>query len=313
MTTTGFSSGSQPTQSVVPMSARSQRLLSGLSGEDRLIEIGPSFNPVAAKSAGWNTVVVDHGSRAELVAKYATARDVDTSLIEDVDVVWRGGPLENGFAPADAGTFTALIASHVLEHVPDPIAFFQSAGTLLHPTRGSIRLALPDKRLCFDLFRPAVTTGRVLAAHRGHGARHSYADLFDHVAYLTRLAGRAAWAREPLTALSLDHTLQQARGNAESGTTATAEYVDCHAWQFTPASFELLVLELGVLGEIDWRIEWLEPQSAMEFLVSLSRPSRAFASFEDLQARRLELLRRMLLEMREVTDQLLAGMPASNG
>ena len=295
------------------LSDRSRLLLSGLAATDRLIEIGPSFNPVAAKAAGWNTVVVDHGSRAELVAKYSTALEVDTALIEDVDVVWRGGPLEAGFPPGDAGTFAALVASHVLEHVPDPIAFFQSAARLLHPTRGSIRLALPDKRLCFDLFRPTATTGRVLAAHRGDGVRHTYADLFDHVAYLTRLAGRAAWAREPLKELALDHTLEQARGNADAGTGATAGYVDCHAWQFTPASFELLVLELGVLDEIDWRIDWLEPQPAMEFLVSLSRPRRTFAALEDLQARRLELLRRMLLEMRDVTDHLLDSLPAVNG
>ena len=293
------------------LSARSRRLLAGLSAADRLIEIGPSYNPVASKATGWKTVVVDHGSRAELVAKYSTAPEAATEQIEDVDVVWRGGPLERGFPPGDAGTFSALIASHVLEHVPDPIAFFQSAATLLHPVRGSIRLALPDKRLCFDFFRPAATTGRVLAAHRGDGVRHSYADLFDHVAYLTRLGGRAAWAWEPLAAIALDHTLEQARGNAEAGTAATAGYVDCHAWQFTPASFELLVLELGALGAIDWRIDWLESQPAMEFLVSLSRPRQTFATLEALQARRLELLRRTILETRDVADRLLDAMPAA--
>jgi SAM-dependent methyltransferase len=293
------------------LSDRSRRLLAGLSPQDRLIEIGPSYNPVAAKAAGWNTVVVDHGSRAELVAKYSTAPEAPTEQIEEVDVIWRGGPLEAGFAAGDAGRFTALVASHVLEHVPDPIGFFQSAARLLHPTDGSIRRALPDKRLCFDLFRPAATTGRVLAAHRGDGARHTYADLFDHVAYLTRLAGRAAWTREPLTALSLDHTVEQARGNAEVGAVTGTGYVDCHAWQFTPASFELLVLELGVLGEIDWRIDWLEPQPAMEFLVSLSRPRETFSSVDAVQARRLALVRRMMLELRDVTDQLLDTLPAT--
>jgi len=305
------SAGALATGPSPALSDRSGRLLAGLSIEDRLIEIGPSFNPVAAKMAGWKTVVVDHGSRADLVAKYRTAPEVDTTHIEDVDVVWRGGPLERGFPPGDAGTFSALIASHVLEHVPDPIAFFKSAATLLHPSRGSIRLALPDKRLCFDVFRPAATTGRVLAAHRGDGSRHTYADLFDHVAYLARLAGRGAWAREPLKGLSLDHTLEQARGNADLGAAAGSGYVDCHAWQFTPASFELLIVELGALGEIDWRIDWLEPQPAMEFLVSLSRPRKVFATLEDLQACRLVLLRQTLLELRELTDQMLEAVPAA--
>ena len=78
-----------------------------------------------------------------------------------------------------------------------------------------------------------------------------------------------------------------------------------------PASFELLVLELGVLGEIDWRIDWLEPQPAMQFLVSLSRPRETFSSVDAVQARRLALLRRMMLELRDVTDQLLDTLPAT--
>lgn len=63
------------------LSDRSRRLLAGLSIEDRLIEIGPSFNPVAPKMAGWKTVVVDHGSRADLVAKYAQPLDRATSIV----------------------------------------------------------------------------------------------------------------------------------------------------------------------------------------------------------------------------------------
>jgi hypothetical protein len=260
------------------LSDRSRRLLAGLCSADRLIEIGPSYDPVAAKAAGWNTVVVDHASRAGLIAKYAQAAAAAVDRIEEVDVVWSGGPLDAGFAPTGAGAFSALIASHVLEHLPDPIGFLQAAARLLHPVEGTIRLALPDKRLCFDLFRPVATTGRVLAAHRTGAALHGYAELFDHVAYLTRLDGRAAWTREPLDGLALDHTLAQARGNAEHGSRAGADYVDCHAWQFTPASFELLVVELAALGEIDWQVDWIEPQPAMEFLACLSRPARRWAS-----------------------------------
>ncbi len=282
---------------------RTSLLLSGLTHDSRVIEIGPSYGPVAAKAAGWRTTVVDHGDRAALVAKYERDPSVDTSRIEEVDVIWAGGPLADAFPAHDRGSYAAVIASHVLEHVPDPIGFFKAAEALVDSRSGLLRLALPDRRLCFDVFRPMSTTGRVLAAHRAGATRHGYAELFDHVAYLARLDGRAAWGAEPLTGLALDHTLEQAYRHAEQATAPSARYVDCHAWQFTPASFELIVLELATLGVIDWRIDWIEPQPYTEFLVSLSRPRLPIAP-GDLQQRRGELLKRMIFEMRDCADRL---------
>jgi hypothetical protein len=287
------------------MSDRATLLLSGLSKDSRLIEIGPSYNPLAAKSAGWLTTVVDHADRAALVAKYADDPSVDAGRIEDVDIVWAGGRLDEAFPAASWGGYTALIASHVLEHLPDAIGFFTAAQALLNPGTGVLRLALPDRRLCFDIFRPQATAGRLLAAHRAAATRHTYADLFDHVAYLARLDGRAAWTAEPLAGLALDHTLEQAYRHAEQATAPAARYVDCHAWQFTPASFELIVLELAALGVIDWRIDWIETQPYTEFLVSLSRPRLALSA-TDLQQRRGELLKQMIIEMRDCADRLAA-------
>lgn len=285
------------------MGDRVSLLLSGLSRDSRLIEIGPSYGPLAPKAEGWRTTVVDHADRAALVGKYRGDPSVDSGRIEEVDVVWRGGPLDEAFPSASHGGYTALIASHVLEHLPDAIGFLKSAETLLDSRTGRLRLALPDRRLCFDIFRPPATTGRLLAAHRSAAIRHSYADLFDHVAYLARIDGRAAWTAEPLGGLALDHSLEQARHHAEQAAAPDAPYVDCHAWQFTPASFELIVLELAALGVIDWRIEWIEPQPCTEFLVSLSRPRQA-PDPDDLQRRRGALLKRIIVEMRDVANRL---------
>jgi hypothetical protein len=57
-----------------------------------IIELGPSFNPLARKDAGWNTTVVDHDTREALAAKFAGAPGVDASAIEEVDIIWRDGP-----------------------------------------------------------------------------------------------------------------------------------------------------------------------------------------------------------------------------
>ena len=47
------------------MSTRADILLAPIARSVRIIEIGPSFNPLAPRSAGWNTRVVDHLGRMD--------------------------------------------------------------------------------------------------------------------------------------------------------------------------------------------------------------------------------------------------------
>lgn len=285
------------------MSERNARLLEGVARDALLIEIGPSFNPVAPKAEGWQVTIVDHASQAELVAKYAGGA-VDTDRIEPVDVIWAGGPLHAAVPVEHHRRYAALIACHVVEHLPDLIGFLRSAEQLVDPQHGALLLAVPDKRLCFDFFRPHSTTGQFLEAHRAGRGQHAPRTMFDYVAYSATNGGHAGWGQQQLTALRLEHGLEQAREQmdlAEAG----SEYADCHGWQFTPASFELLVLEFGALELTDWRVEWLEPQPAVEFLARLVRGRERFADAAAREARRLELLKRMVLEQREQADLLL--------
>src|SRR6478735_6926377 len=95
---------------------RNARLLEGVARDAALMEIGPSFNPVAPKAEGWQVTIVDHASQAELVAKYAGGA-VETDRIEPVDVVWAGGPLHEAVPVERHGSYAALIACHVVEHL----------------------------------------------------------------------------------------------------------------------------------------------------------------------------------------------------
>jgi hypothetical protein len=47
--------------------------------------------------------------------------------------------------------------------------------------------------------------------------------------------------------------------------------VDCHGWQFTPASFELIILELAALKLIDFTIDKVFPSGGCEFTVHLRK------------------------------------------
>jgi SAM-dependent methyltransferase len=291
------------------MSGRNERLRDGLRPSDPIIEIGPLHSPVAPKAEGWATTVVDHATRDELVAKYTGHAGVDPARIEEVDVVWRSGPLHAAFPPETHGTFAALIASHVIEHIPDPIGFVEAAARLLRAD-GVIALAVPDKRWCFDLFKALSTTGQMLAAHRIGAQRHQPATRFDHNAYTALDGGRPGWGREALSAIAFCVPLEEAKAQFDAySDAADAPYVDCHAWHFTPSSFQLIILELAGIGVADWRVEWILPQPSTEFLVQLRRGGERFPDAAAREARRLELLKQTLLELREQTDWLLPPAP----
>ncbi len=174
------------------MPTRKELLLAGISKHARITEIGPSFNPVASKAEGWNCWSIDHLDRDGLVAKYAKDPSVDTTRIETVDFVWTGGALSDAVPLELHGSFDAFIASHVIEHTPDLLAFLTGAETLLKPD-GVVVLAIPDKRYCFDYFQPLTTTGQIIEAHAERRSRHTRRLSFDHVAYSVSNNGRIAW------------------------------------------------------------------------------------------------------------------------
>ncbi len=306
-------SGTVVASDVVPDAPpdRAAILLAGATPDWRIIEIGPSHAPIAPRSAGWNTTVVDHADQAGLIAKYATDPLFDTSRIEPVDVVWTGGPLDAAVPAALHGSFDLLIASHVIEHFPDPIGVLKSAETLLRPDGGTVSLAVPDKRVCFDFFRPPSTTGQLLAAHRQGRTRHTAASLFDHAAYFAQLDGRIGWGWHEGTAeVRADGGLARAyEAFSKASEDPGSDYADCHAWMYTPASFQLAILEIAAVGVIDLRVERVEPQGGVEFLVHLKRGRAQFDSVEAFEARRRALMSEMVRDLHAQTKLFAEGPP----
>jgi predicted SAM-dependent methyltransferase len=292
------------------VSSRTDSLLGSISKQSRIIEIGPSFNPIAPRSAGWNSASIDHLTREGLAAKYGAHPGVDVNKIEPVDFVWTGGLLSDAVPLEQHGSFDVFLASHVIEHTPDLVAFLDAAQALLKKD-GVVILAIPDKRYCFDYFQPLTTTGQVLDAHTKRRLRHSGERAFDHYAYAVTDGGAESWGQRASQGIHLIHRLEGAVQNY-SLSENSAEYHDLHAWHFVPPSFELLLLELAALGETDWRVERVTPTAGWEFFAWLRRGGeRQLQSFstEDLQSRRMVLLKRILLETQAQIDWLLASEP----
>jgi SAM-dependent methyltransferase len=282
---------------------RSGKILCEIDRSAKILEVGPSYSPVVPKSAGWQSWSVDHSSAEELRRIY-TGHDVDVSRIEDVDFVWTTGPMDAAVPPEHHGTFDACIASHVIEHMPDLVGFFGAVSRLLKE-RSVLSLVVPDKRFCFDYFKPLSTTGGALEAHAARRTRHTKKSAFENAAYNVRSSNGIAWGQQRLGTLSFSETsLEGAREAFERHQdSADAPYADLHSWYFTPSSFSLIVTELAHLGLVDFSVGTCHGTEGCEFFVTLrkGRPG----SCADLDALRLELLRSVVLEMKEQADFLL--------
>jgi hypothetical protein len=280
---------------------RLDKLLFAIDRKSRILEIGPSYNPAAPKAAGWQTYVVDHASQAELQAKYAD-HNVSCDKIEPVDFIWAEGAIHDAVPTDLHGRFNACIASHVIEHVPNPIAFFQSLDCLLTEA-GVLSLAVPDKRYCFDFFRPLTLAPAWMEAFERGSNRHSRRNLLEYFAYQAYNGKRFVWDQYDGVSLRLPGELEWAKTNADAGGTSEFDpYVDCHAWCFTPSSFSLLILELNHLELIGFRVDQLFPTAGCEFIVTLRKSQEKIGP--QIQSQRLDLLHAVNRELSDQSQQM---------
>jgi len=265
----------------------------------KILEIGPSYSPLAPRSGGWRSLSLDHATEEQLREKY---RDLPgAEQINPVDFVWREGPIDSAIPADQHGTFDAIIASHVIEHFPDPLAFFLSAAVLLKEA-GLISLVIPDKRFMFDFFRPLSQTSDYLYAHYMHRTRHSKKTAFDNNAAYVREGGAITWSARVVSNfgfIGVD-TLRDAQA-AFDGLVEdeTGEYVDFHGTVYTPSSFELIMLELGQLGHLPFVIEHRFPTSGCEFFVTCRKGEPKKLGPDALARERLRLMKAIVRELAE--------------
>jgi glycosyltransferase involved in cell wall biosynthesis len=228
--------------------------------------------------------------------------------IEAVDFVWQDGPLTELLPRAMLGKYDGLLASHVGEHLPDLIAFFQDASRILKES-AVIALALPDKRVCFDFFQPLTTTGDLVEAHAEKRTRHRRVSFFNQAAYFVTRANEGGWLHSDSTSpFRLMNSLSAAQQVFDAvDENPKSAYLDTHAWTFTPKSFELLILELNLLGHINWAIRVIETTPGVEFHVWLEQRKLDIPE-ADINLRRLALLSAIVCESRSAIAQF-ANIP----
>ena len=227
-----------------------------------------------------------------------TIPDKGVSLIEHVDIVGSATEISSLIPVFEHGTFDYILSSHNFEHLPNPIKFLQGCQKLLKPG-GVLSMAVPDKRACFDLFRPHTTVIDWLVAYRADRSRPSPEQIFQSSAYCSTLKHRtnnvgAFSVHTPLIGITVDGDLGASyRKWQASGETST--YEDAHCSVMTPASFELLILECRHLGLLSLEIESVSEPEGCEFFVRLVN-SRVACAVPDISAARTTLMRKTLEE-----------------
>lgn len=286
---------------------RKQAILSYIGADAHGIEIAPWFNPIVTPGCNRTAVVLDVFDRPTLVARAEIDPAIDKAMIGQigkVDLV--GSACEVAelasalFGPEER--FDFVVSSHNLEHLPDPVRFLRGCQTLLK-TGGVVAMAVPDKRACFDFFRPHSGTGDMLQAFHERRERPTFAQSFGQIGYSAQL-------RQPSGdsfAFSLDANPSDMAllGDLTGAYTQWLDrietdnnaYHDTHCWTFTPSSLELILTELTLLGLVNLEIVSVSAVVGCEFYVHLrKRPDDALPQ-SGLAERRELLLQQTIDEL----------------
>lgn len=240
------------------------------------LEIGPSHQPIAPKSAGYDVKILDYTDREGLIRKY-TELGVDPSRIEDVDFVWRGESYTE--LVGGEGIFDWVIASHCMEHVPDMVGFLADCRKILKPG-GVLVLALPDHRYIFDALRMPSSLAAVIDSHLRRDRNPTPGTVAEFNLLFSNRGGKEIWSRWSLDRFrrpTLVRSPDEAR-KAMARRIESEEYVDVHVWCFTPDSFHAILgglRDLGILDGWQWSAPLARGYEFLSFLTAIDPASPA--------------------------------------
>ena len=208
------------------------------------LEIGPYDRPIVHKKHG-PVKYLDYYSADELRAKSGAGRVPEE--VVDLDYVIQGKRI----GEVVTEKFDYVVASHVIEHVPNMIDWLNELSGVL-VDGGRIFLAVPDKRYTFDIARPLTTTGQIIQNYKSGKTRPSYGDVFDVHRYHKKVNPAVVWQgkfnveKVPYT---FDIAFSEKQGNI-----ALKRYFDCHCSVFTCESFLEIMADLLALSSIPFKV-----------------------------------------------------------
>ncbi len=237
-----------------------------------IIEIGPFFNPIFPKKAGFNTTTVDVLTKTELTkVAIGSLRLSEEQIknIEEVDVIWKGSLFKT---VGREHRYDVICSSHNFEHQPNPLSFLLEVEKLLAP-EGVCTLAIPIASRCFDLFRNLSTTKDFLTAYRSNKVQADWLDIYDADSLKVKDSPIALHKHHKfeISELSTQDSLNlHSISQEELLRGAPSGYTDIHISILNPARFKFIMYELSRLGFLKSLKIFEIKEVGHEFFVHLS-------------------------------------------
>jgi hypothetical protein len=278
---------------------RKEKILGRITKNQLGIEIGPWFNPIAPKREGFNCLSLDLYNSETLMSRALADPGVPPNLpplIEPVDIVGSSVDIgELSQAHGCKGRVDYIVSSHNLEHIPDPIRFLQGCCETLK-LGGIVSLAIPDKRACFDHFRPHSSLGDWLEAYFENRSKPTLKQVFESHQLGALYEGSGAFH------IGIDSSKITPTNNIRLGlefwenqlSLGDKQYNDAHCWALTPALLELFMLDLGMLGLVQLSAQEISGPDGCEFyavLRNMGADWKPYFTETEYLSRRTELIR----------------------
>jgi len=250
--------------------------------DKRGIEVAPYFNPIVSRRDGFNVLILDVFDTERLRQNAANDPNIPRrriAEIEDVDIVADASGIGEEVEKRQlAGKIDYIVSSHNFEHLPDPVRFLQGCAHALAPG-GTLSMAIPDYRACFDHFRMPTRLSDWISAHH-RALRQPTAETHLDFSMNFSLYGED---KPGAVGCNIDtddprrfnppRTLRSAyadyRASLENG---PGPYRDAHCSTVFGASFELMVRDLRHIGLLDLYVEEVTPTYGLEFYAHLRKP-----------------------------------------
>ena len=217
---------------------RRQHFISSIPKDNKLLEIGPFYNPVCKGIKVKYFDIIDQDTlkkRASLIDE-----NIEINNIPFIDYVSSKGDLS-----IIKENFDIVISCHCIEHQLDLIDHLQKISNLL-TKNGKYYIIIPDKRYCFDYYNNTSTIAEVINSNNIVQVKHSLKSVIEHRSLTTHNNPKKHWLGIHGNINNNTHRIKNAINEFLDN-----DYVDVHSWYFTPTSFSKILNQLNELGYID--------------------------------------------------------------